>query len=409
MPDSVQTIGAQAFAGCTKLTSLTLPFVGSDRDAECKEAILGYLFATDGATGNACTQTYQYQDVWIGLSAGSATYYFPQRLTEITITDASRLAYGALSGITTLKTVTLSDGIYELGAHAFDGCTSLTSVNIPQEVNTLSDSLFADCTSLAELFFGDNITAIGANTFSGCSALVRLCSYDDGTFSVGTHVKTVGEQAFAGCSSMTSLTLPDSLTQIGEKTFQNCTRLRDMTMPFVGSDRDGLASKRLSYLFGTVPSTLKTVTITDQYTIGQEAFRDCTSLTSVTLSEGVAIINKSAFNTCTALSEINLPESLEMVGEDAFANCDSLKTLKIPDNVTVIGKEAFFSCDNLRELTIGGKVTSIGSIACSWCKKLTDIYFGGTVEEWNDLVPQYSWSETGNYTVHCSDGDIAKN
>lgn len=84
-----------------------------------------------------------------------------------------------------------------------------------------------------------------------------------------------------------------------------------------------------------------------------------------------------------------------------------MTSIVIPDGVTSIGDNAFYNCSSLTSVTIGDGVTSISNSAFSGCSSLTDITFAGTKAQWKAIEKGYSWNNnTGNYTIHCTDGDI---
>ncbi len=90
------------------------------------------------------------------------------------------------------------------------------------------------------------------------------------------------------------------------------------------------------------PSLIKMVIIEDGVTgIGDDAFYDCTSLTSVTIPDSVTSIGNSAFLNCTSLTSVTIPDSVTSIGNSAFYGCTSLTTIVIPDSVASIGSSAF--------------------------------------------------------------------
>ncbi|MEN6325441.1 MAG: leucine-rich repeat protein, partial [Syntrophomonas sp.] len=107
-------------------------------------------------------------------------------------------------------------------------------------------------------------------------------------------------------------------------------------------------------------------------------FRDCTSLDSVSISEGVASIGISAFSGCSSLTSITIPDSVTSIGDSAFRNSSSLTSIIIPDSITSIGKYAFRDCSSLVSITIPDSVTSIGSSAFSGCTNLTIYGYAGS-------------------------------
>lgn len=96
--------------------------------------------------------------------------------------------------------------------------------------------------------------------------------------------------------------------------------------------------------------------------IGDGAFFDCSSLTSVTIPDRVKSIGSSAFSGCSSLSSINIPNSVTSIGQSAFRGCTSLQSITIPDSVTHIGYWAFANCKQLENVTIGHNFIGIGDV-----------------------------------------------
>ena len=108
--------------------------------------------------------------------------------------------------------------------------------------------------------------------------------------------------------------------------------------------------------------------------IKESSFRDCTSLTAVTIPNSVTSIGRYAFRDCSSLTSVTIPNSVTSIGYDAFDGCSSLTAVTIPNSVTSIGKYAFYNCSSLTSITIGSGVTSIDEYAFSYCQSLTDVY-----------------------------------
>ena len=124
-----------------------------------------------------------------------------------------------------------------------------------------------------------------------------------------------------------------------------------------------------------IRSPVKSAVIADGVTsIGDSAFFDCTSLTSVTIPDSVTSIGEYAFYNCTSLTSVTIPNSVTSIGEYAFYNCTSLTSVAIPDSVTSIGDDAFSNCKSLTSVTIPDSVTSIGDAAFASCTSLTGIW-----------------------------------
>lgn len=153
------------------------------------------------------------------------------------------------------------------------------------------------------------------------------------------------------------------------------------------------------------------------------------NITSVKISNGINKIFVSAFMGFSSMTDITIPSSVTSIGDNAFASCDSLENISIGcdfgeifksktsiknvtllEGVTSIESNAFNGRSNLVNISIPNTVTSIGENAFKGCSSLTSITFTGTKLEWNSIVANaVYWNyNTGDYTIHCTDGDIAK-
>ena len=120
----------------------------------------------------------------------------------------------------------------------------------------------------------------------------------------------------------------------------------------------------------TVEDNGKTYSVTS---IGSEAFRDCSSLTSVTIPNSVTSISDYAFYNCTSLTSVTIPNSVTSIGSEAFYNCSSLTSVTIPHSVTSIGSYTFYNCSSLTSVTIPTSVTVIGERTFYNCSSLTSV------------------------------------
>ena len=130
-----------------------------------------------------------------------------------------------------------------------------------------------------------------------------------------------------------------------------------------------------------IPSTYRGKPVTS---IGSNAFRVCTSLTSITMPNSITSIGEYAFYNCKGLSSIEIPSSVTSIGDSTFSGCESLTSITIPESVTSIGSGAFYLCESLTSITIPDGVTSIGSSAFSSCKSLTSITIPESVKSIGD-------------------------
>lgn len=168
---------------------------------------------------------------------------------------------------------------------------------------------------------------------------------------------------------MTSITIPDSIIQIGANPFENCYSLKTInvssthpTLAVINGVLVEKTEKRLvcypcaftssSY---AIPHGIKI--------IGDFAFSNCSSLTSITIPDSVTDIEYYAFSWCDCLTSISIPNSVIYIWNFAFCDCYSLTSISIPDSVSAIGYGAFLGCDSLTDISV-----SRGSYAEQYCK-----------------------------------------
>lgn len=120
-----------------------------------------------------------------------------------------------------------------------------------------------------------------------------------------------------------------------------------------------------------IPSTYNNLPVTS---IGDSAFENIASLTSVVIPDSIASIGNYAFADCKSLVTVVIGEGVISIGDSAFAFCHSLRNAEIPNSVTSIGGWAFEGCSAMTSIVIGESVASIGDEAFNFCYKLVEIY-----------------------------------
>lgn len=442
--ESVTSIGTYAFSNCTSLSSITF---GNN------------IKSIDNCAFTSCSSLTSITIPDSVTSFGYEIFRDCKKLKSVKLpANITEIRSEMFKNCESLTNITLPDTVTKLNYHVFYGCTSLTEAVIPSKVTEIPSDAYQNCTALKSVTIHENVTSIGYRTFLGCSSLLTvviprsvtslqtdsfptetvLCVYEDSyahqfavennmlyyvtqngempefitqdgityylangkasIVSVDTTLKTVeipkevngcpvtalGE-AFKNNTTLTSVSIPDSITNIEAYAFYKCNNLKTVTFPDNITSIGEYAFYEC-YRFSNIniPDKVKTIgkyafyncsptsiTIPDSVTsIGEQAFRYCTDLTSLTIGEGVTDIGAFAFYWCEKLSNLKIGSSVTSIGADAFFWCQRLTSVKIPDSVTSIGEGAFFNCINLTSITLGSGMQCIDAKAFSGCSKI---------------------------------------
>ncbi len=368
IPDSITSLGSSAFGGCTSLTNATIgnsvTSIGGSAFYNCKN--LTEITIPDSVTSigsSAFSGCTNLTDVTIGnsvTSIGGSTFYNCKNLTEITIPDSvTSIGSAAFDECICLTDVTIGDGVTSIGVCAFSDCTSLTNITIGDSVTSIDDYAFIRCTSLTDITIPDSVTSLDRGAFNGCTSLTDV--------TIGNGVTNIGSEAFKGCISLTDVTIGNSLTFIDYSAFGDCTSLERVNISdlaawcnirFAGFRANPLYYAKDLYLNGIL---LTSINIPNNITeIVNYTFSYCTSLNSINIPDNVTSIGSNAFSDCTSLECINVSN-----GNKNYCSVDGILFSKgktelirfpagktdthyiLPENITSISSYAFYNCNNL--------------------------------------------------------------
>lgn len=378
-------------------------------------------------------------------SIGDSAFSYCNALTTVTFAENSQLKsigraafYGTEHAYPRFKEIKIPDSVETIGNGAFYDCRDLERITLPSALQTLSTVTFYDCTALSEVTFPASLKTIESSAFSGCRNLSKV--------KLPASLKAIQSSVFHRCSALKTVSYDGSLEQWNDITANN---------GFLGDSHPSLVMDDYTAQFIPVKDDLfaepipkKTVTIT-KYTgkestvilpstisiwpvtkIGEDALKDNTTITSVTIPANVTEIGSNAFAGCTnltsvhyegdwsnltiqsgnpavqdaanaplfdfefippdntavivtnykyngAAADVTIPSRYQgkpvtTIGHAAFFN-SAVTSVTIPDSVTSISDEAFINCPKLTNISIPNSVTYIGFSAFSSCTSLKSI------------------------------------
>ena len=418
LPSSIKTIGNQAFSMCGRLSKINLP--------EGLETI--------------------------GTSAFASCFY----LTELEMPDSvTSIGESIFNSCNRLKNLRLSDNLEVLPKNMFSAVdpnmTSMSEITLPKKMKRIEKNAL-NGRDLETIYIPGNVETIAANAFSGFDGTIYF-SGNAPTFDAETFINDVtiyyppGDSTWdnvVGQNFGSAITWIESEHNWGEwqrisaptcikegeqyRICLHCGAEETSSIPALGHSYENdictvCGAEKPPYTYEIsdgqvtitdytgaggdveIPATIDGYPVTS---IGGSAFRDCKSLTGVTIPDSVMSIGDYAFRKCTRLTSVNIPDSVTSIGKETFAGCSSLTSVEIPDSVTSIGDSAFASCSSLTSveipdsvasiskgmfynctgltsINIPDSVTSIGYSTFEKCTSLTSVTYCGTEEQWNAI------------------------
>lgn len=402
IPATVRSIGDSAFSYCNALTTVTF------------------------AEGSQLKS--------IGLAAFYGTEQLYPKFKEIKIPDSvDTIGSGAFFYCQNLERITLPSALQTLSSVTFYGCAALSEVTFPASLKTIESSVFDGCRNLSEVKLPASLTAIQSSVFHRCSA--KTVFYD-GSLEQWNHITADNDVLGYSCPSLV----------MDDYTAQFIPVEDDPDHPFPGPPPKTVTITKYTGTESTVilPSTISSWPVTK---VGEDALKDNTTITSVTIPDSVTEIGANAFADCTNLTSVNyagdwsnltiqsgnpavedaaneqlfdfkfilnntavivtryngtaadvtIPsrykgKPVTMIDHAAFHNNSAVTSVTIPDSVTAIPDDAFGFCSQLTNISIPNSVTFIGFSAFNSCTSLKSITLPSSLS----TIQSYAFYNCGN-------------
>ena len=261
---------------------------------------------------------------------------------------------------------------------------------IPNSVTSIGNWAFYNCFGLTSIEIPNSVTSIGESAFIWCSHLRSIKCH-------AVDVPVTATNAFNNCPEDMTIQVPEEsvalyqavepwknynvteihLYQIGDYVvvdYEGCS-LRYTIIKLEPAECEVICeTKPTTKVSITIPSSVEMEGVVCNVTkIGNDAFKYCSTLTSIEIPNSVTSIGNRAFYNCNGLTSIEIPNSVTSIGNEAFGNCNGLTSIEIPNSVTSIGNDAFIYCSKLTSIEIPNSVTSIGERAFYSCSHLRSI------------------------------------
>ena len=325
IPSSVTNIGHGAFYGCANLTNVSLHaridrirdsmFLGTGlKTIAIPETVSAIDYAAFNSCSNLCEITTPASVKEIGEFAFGACY----SLTNAVIMGATNICQGAFWKCYDLKSVTLPLTLKHIGSHAFAVCTSLETIVIPDSVEDVDVQAFLGSTNLSRLVIGRNVSSFAAGYLEGikdleirsASVVSLLASSDDIIDSVTNLVVSQEIEIPEGFySHFPSVKQPGGNGNSGEIDDPNAPVVTVLDGLLVSVQGVGLTSL-------DIPNTVTQVADT--------AFVDCSELREIIIPDSVEFIEANAFHNCTNLERLVVGSGVMEVGAPLFSWTDEI-------------------------------------------------------------------------------------
>ncbi len=380
LPDTLETIGSAAFRGCIGITSLTIPervsAIGAFAFEGLSKLTTIYYNAASISKDNVSVDMFS----GAGSDGDGIAVIFG---ATVKVVPCNLFAHNGAEGKSSpnIKTATFVEESVctDINGWAFLNCTTLQSVTFPSSLKKILTEAFRN-TSLTSVVLPDGVTDLKTYAFADCTLLKDV--------TLSENLTNIGANAFHGCTAINALTIPAAVTKIESGVFQDCTALSTITFA-VGSMLKTISAnafENVPIVTATVPAVaiacvpkadLEHITILDGHFLAANAFGGAAKLMTVTLPHSMTTMNQDAFKDCTALTDVYFGGTLAQWFAVAFSNekanpCCYASHLWIEKADVLV----------LEELPLSADFVGFGANALVGFGALDRVNYAGTLADW---------------------------
>jgi hypothetical protein len=276
----------------------------------------------------------------------------------------------------TLTSIIIGEDVEKITDFEFAYYNGVKSVRIPNNVKEIGIASFESCESLENIILSNNLTTIGDYAFWNCLLLKSI--------NIPSSVTSIGKQSFQKCNSLTSITIPENVTSIGRYAFSYCNNINSVYYNAINCDYLDYTDESESEIYPLFERKDDTFNV---------------NIKNIIIGNKVKKIPSGIFSFTTSVTEINIPDSVETIGDYAFYDCLSVTSLKIGKGVTSIGYESFGYLSTLTEVTIPENVKSIELYAFSYCTSLKTVYYNAIEADYYGVTYNYNTKQFIGYPM----------
>ena len=328
--------------------------------------------------GEFSTEVHPYEDVWYN---DEQFHYHKSSCSHAVVKDKTAHSFGENETCTVCGCRKTSTGLRFTYNSDYNGYI-LTGIGTCKDLDIIVPSAYNEKpvvgidseafsnSSITSIIIPDSVSNIRSEAFLNCTRLTNV--------TIGNGVVYISIRAFSGCSSLKDITIPDSVKEIGDDAFLGCSSLKNVTIngitkigwrAFFGCNQLKYNYYKKAYYLGNANNKVLALIKTES-----DDIFDCE------INENCKIVGSYAFSYCENLTNIIIPDNVMILGTGAFYGCKKLSNVTIGSGITQINGLTFRDCVSLKQITIPSKATYIGYFAFGGCERLDSIVIPENVE-----------------------------